>query len=781
MSKSDRDLNQIDLAPSYKGPRSPRWKEDRPVKGLDTETYEGDVFAISKSSPKDEKTLYNPDGVDKVKLFKFLTTTDLEESINVFYNLSFDSQAIAKNICSEDQLERLSLFNEVLLSENWKVLCIPSKILSISQGQIYDDYFKRERTWTYFDASQFFRSSLENASQEWLSVGKADREIEISEFERKDYRVNKKKQISKYCEQDAKLVRRLYDKFSQASESLNIPAGWPVSTGALAEQFYRVQFDQKIKYPNSKIAEMAWDSYHGGRFEVIERGLVGETVTYDINSAYPSHASKLADPYALDWYKSTDLEDFKTGDYGFIRATVTTSEAPIQPFAVKSKELNKLIFPRLINTEITVPQQLFIYALEQGLIDSYEIKEGYTTRPAKVERPFNQIQELYRKRKEYEKEGKDLLAKVLKIIMNSIYGKTAQITKQLREIDEDYQLADHEKILPKDFLPSRVDGKLGTIIKSFKAGRWFNPVIATYITALTRLQLLKFIYDNGVENQTVMLATDSLTVKKSKKFDPELSSQLGGWETESSGLTYIIGAGVYEIFPDAKKSSDIKDGDNHITKARGFSKYEGGNKSLYRETAKLDGDKTAQLEVAQDRPVSSAEALWGARDFSSIADFEHSFRHISPNMDDKRDWPNPVSFLELTGESQRSTYRTYTSAGLYQPEKLSAGGTGLNEESKSRPNEIYDQMRKDGVAVGKLFDTSEDIRGTIGEAKWRQLVTSNDPRFSWDEWASHYGMSQNELVKMVAQAELVKDREVESDYDKRVRDHYQRLEYLDNM
>ena len=761
MSKSDRDLDEIDLDPIFNRPRKPKWRDDKSIYGLDTETYEGKLFTLSKAGPNNSKTLSDLDQISSIETWKFLTTRKLEGGINVFYNLKFDAEVLLRNLLDESEIERLALFNEARISKNWKILYIPGKILSFSQGKEIDGYFKRKRTWSFFDASQFFYGSLEDASQEWLNEGKADEDLDVKLFNSPGYRLRKQDKIKNYCEQDADLVRRLFDKFSKTAENMDLPAGWPVSTGAMAEQFYRVEMDQKIKYPNKTVASMGWDSYHGGRFEVVQRGWVGQTETYDINSAYPYHASELPDPYDLDWYKSKNVDDFRSGDYGFIRAEISTSQAPIQPFAYKSSELDKLIFPRLINTEVTVPQQTFIYALDQGLINDYTILEGYTTRPAKNPRkPFEKIKQLYRKRKEYEAEGRDKLGKVIKMIINSIYGKTSQITKQVNEVEGDHQLADNEELFPADFLPNRVKGKFSTIVKEFSAGRWFNPIIATYITALTRLQLLKFIYDNGLEYKTVMLATDSLMFEKPNNLEIETTEKLGGWDKESEGATYIIGAGVYEIWPgDDKPKNLVKDRDaDYKTKARGFAKYEHEGESILADSLKMNGDKTASLAVQQDRPISSAEALWSARDFSSIADFNNSFRAISPNMDDKRDWSNPVSFTDLTGGSQTSTYREVIDGILAGEEKENQME---GEYIKSRADEIYDRIKETGgVYITDKSDVFTEWKEDISFGKRMQLKTEAES-LTLDHWTDKFDLTTSELLKKLADATPEDQRKTE--------------------
>lgn len=762
MSKSDRNLSEIDLSPIFYEPRDPQFRKDKKIIGLDVETNDGKIFTITKSGPDGDDYLWNIDEIDRRKLLPFITTISMQTSINVFYNMSFDAEAILRNILSDEQLERTALLNECVFVENYKVLYIPGKFFSISQGHSTDEGFKRECSWDFYDAAQFFYGSLEAASQEWLDLGKLNETIDVKQFDRKKYREDKKNKIIKYCRRDSDLVRRLFNEFSRTAESLDLPAGFPVSTGSLAEGFFRRELNNKIKYPNIKIADMAWNSYHGGRFEVLKRGWIGKTETYDINSAYPYQASQLADPYRLNWYKSSDLADFRTGAYGFVKIRVTTSEIPIQPFGIKSDELDKLIFPRLIKEVITVPQQTLVYAVDNDMLDYLEIIDGYTTEPAEnAKTPLADIGQLYRKRKEYESQGRKKLGQVIKIVLNSIYGKTAQITKSVKEVKGDYRVAENEEIFPQAFLPNRCTGKFSTLIKEYEAGRWFNPIIASYITGMTRLQLLKFIYDHNLAYDTIMLATDSVMLDKSNR-QVDTNEKLGGWSKESEGSTYIIGAGVYEIFPDGRNKKSIlkklKTGEltDYKTKARGFSQYERDDKSLLLDSSKKNGDKTEKLAIRQDRPVSPAEALWGAKDFSSIADFRRSIRKIAPNMDDKRKWANPISFTQLVGGTQTSTYHTYTDGEIYWPDSQL---TTKREYIRSRADKIYDKIiDSDGIYITTRSGIYTEWKEGLSYGK-RSALRGNSPSLTLDHWADQYGISDDRLIEVLAEATPRADRE----------------------
>jgi hypothetical protein len=74
------------------------------------------------------------------------------------------------------------------------------------------------------------------------------------------------------------------------------------------------------------------------------------------------------------------------------------------------------------------------------------------------------------------------LQRTIKVILNSIYGKTAQKTKV---------------------------GKNRVVM-----GNLFCPVIASHITGFTRAQLFSIIHNHEVEHDLVAYATDSITTRR---------------------------------------------------------------------------------------------------------------------------------------------------------------------------------------------------------------------------------------------------------------------------
>ena len=108
---------------------------------------------------------------------------------------------------------------------------------------------------------------------------------------------------------------------------------------------------------------------------------------------------------------------------------------------------------------------------------SYRILEGYQFVPNSDIKPYREfIKNLYENRLKLKQENNPL-QKPVKIILNSIYGKTGQ--------------------------------KINRIIENL-----LNPVIFAIITGFARTQLYDFVMKNNLEKHVVAFVTDSVCVTK---------------------------------------------------------------------------------------------------------------------------------------------------------------------------------------------------------------------------------------------------------------------------
>ena len=243
-------------------------------------------------------------------------------------------------------------------------------------------------------------------------------------------------------------------------------------------------------------------------------------------------------------------------------------------------------FPFRKNISIIYPSGKFItYCTLQELqvIDdvSYTILDSVQFVPHTKKKPYKKfINNLYNKRLEL-KRNKDPMQLPLKIILNSIYGKTGQI----------------------------VNGRVGGL---------FNPVIFAYITGFTRAMLYQFMKKHQLENHVVAFATDSVCTTKKLNVN---SQKLGGFSFETSGNDcYFLQNGFYRI--------------NDKWKKRGIGKYK-GKKIEHLDTVQREGELfRIYHELRVGRLISSIVS----NNLQNIGKFSKKEKKINLNADHKRFW-----------------------------------------------------------------------------------------------------------------------------------------------
>lgn len=545
--------------------------EKRKVYALDTETDEnGDITLIADSS----ENYLELDQITPENLIKFLFSKRYQGSWNFFYNVTFDSEVILKTfgqILYDYKRTRKLSFR----IRDYKIEFIPQKKIAIRKGH---------HSAVFFDIAQFYHQGLSQAYQN--NIGKLPnwyKEIKNkrSHFTRKFYEKYPNK-VRKYCFADCKFTKKLaehwiklfYDAFSF------YPQRW-ISSGYLAE---KVLINDKIPIPrftenNFAIQDIAWRSYYGGRFEILKRGYIGKAYLYDINSAYPFAFANIPDITKGKWVKSKKILDNSLLGFFKIKAKIPDCKY-IPPFPFRSN--NKLIFPS--GNFITYCTLAELKACENPnyftVLDSWQYSDDNPIYPYK-----EFVESIYIKRQNLRKQENPLQLP-LKVILNSIYGKTAQ----------------------------RIGGKIGNL---------FNPIIASTITGTTRSMLYDFVQEHGIENDAVSFATDSIIT--TKKLDVN-STKLGSFSLENSANdVYVLQNGIYRF--------------NGKWKKRGIGNL--GNKQIeHLDTIEKDGNLYQVMKILH---VNRLRTSILSNAISDVGKFKTIERLVNLNADQKRLWFERIS------------------------------------------------------------------------------------------------------------------------------------------
>lgn len=561
--------------------------DPKPVIGLDTETAKGKVFLLADSSG------FYTSPNKHLDTLKSLTRHSLRSSLNFFYNLKYDLQAVIKGL-PEKLLRELYRLNSIEY-EGYKIRYIPKKYFSVR---------KDKHTTAFYDLWQFFHMPLDKAAQRYLNKSKI--EIDVSKFNDPEWLKNNYDSVIGYCVNDAVLVKELGEYFQRLCLEGGIDFNKPISPAFVSERYFR----QNCWIPKAVPTEyqkIAYENYFGGRFEVFKRGYFDQVYEYDIKSAYPSVIKRLPDFTKGQWYRDMKLTD--NPDFGFLKVKVTTNPLIIQPFPYR--EDNLVIYPQLdkIIRWITLDEWHDFHRWNAG---ETEILDSLCWYADELIYPFRKIEDLYNYRETFKKENNPI-EYVYKIIMNSLYGKFIQTVRKYKHVTECDSFHEYEDL--------ETSKGLETFEVVYKTGQLFNPLYAHIITSEIRRKL----WNEAMRNPEWVISTFTDSLTTTEPF-VHCSNSLGEFELNMEGEMVMIGTGVYSI----------RNGDKIKTRFRGF-----GTSDKFNFFEVLDNNRTKSLiELPQQHVVSLGEMLIHNRLFSptDLNEFITQNRVLNLNFDMKRDW-----------------------------------------------------------------------------------------------------------------------------------------------
>ena len=536
--------------------------ELRLIHALDTETRDGDIFLIADS---DGKFL---DEITPISVMNFLFSRKYQNTWNFFFNLNYDAEVILKLLGSE-LFKYKQTGNLNFTFRDFKIKYIPSKTLSITKGH---------HSAVFFDIAQFYKQTLLSAYEK--NIGKVDDNYKDYKKKRaifsKSFYDHNKTKVRNYCIQDCKFTKELSEHFVKLfHNAFGFYANRWLSSGYLAE---KVIINHKIVIPEFneipfKIQQFSRWSYFGARFEILKRGYIGTAYLYDINSAYPYAMTKIPDLQDGKWINHKKINQKAKMGFFKILADIPDFET-IPPFPFRKD--NMIIFPSgKFETYCTLAELQVCDPKFYKVLDAWQFIPNSENYPLK-----KFIEKLYRKRMRLKRQ-KDPMELPIKIILNSMYGKTGQLHK----------------------------GRIGNL---------FNPVIFAFITGYARAMLYDFVKVNKLEKELVSFATDSICVTKKLKIN---SHKLGDFSKENEAKdVFFLQNGVYRF--------------NGKWKNRGIGSL-GINQIEHLDTFEKDGKLFYRFKVLRSNRLIQSILSNNLKDIGKITE---KTREINLNADKKRFW-----------------------------------------------------------------------------------------------------------------------------------------------
>ena len=350
---------------------------------------------------------------------------------------------------------------------------------------------------TVHDVIGFFQGSFIGALTAWEIAPPTELERMTAEKAQRAEFTELTDDTINYNQRECDYLRALMAQFRAAT----LEAGYSVTSwegaGCLASAMLRKHSVPQPKTLPKPVEAMARAAYYGGRFEVSRVGVVPDVIEYDIASAYPYALTRLPCLSHGRWVP------WQVGDAGLFVASLSWhSQRPWGPFPFRRLD-GSICYPAHGNGVYWSPE----IEAAQRAGDDIRIDAGWTWVPYECDcEPYSFVPDVFRERRRL---GKSARGKILKLGLNSLYGKTAQSIGQPK-----YASAAH----------------------------------AGLITSLTRARMLRVTAVHG--SAVVMIATDGIYLS-GETLDPQLgvmrdgTAALGEWERDDVGTLFIVQPGVY--------------------------------------------------------------------------------------------------------------------------------------------------------------------------------------------------------------------------------------------
>ena len=386
-----------------------------------------------------------------------------------------------------------------------------------------------------YDVFGFFQSSFLNALKTFPGAISPDDYaiVEAGKAERGNFKIEDIETIRRYTSKELSSLATMMHLLREALHAENIKMKSWFGAGSIASALMKREATNQHLAPLKtgeleKAQEYAHHAYFGGRIELVKQGKTNAKLyVYDIASAYPAAATLLPGMAGGRWTSRAHptLADIAVSSrLSMVRLQGSFApDCPFYPFPYRTPK-GSILFPPRVNGIYMRDEVMIAHEFINMFGGSLEMSELHAFEPSGEEAtPFAFIQQLFDYRASLPKT--DVREKVIKLGINSVYGKLAQ------------------RIGERGIAPV-----------------FASPWHAAAITAWTRSQLLKAAMLDP--DAIVMLATDGIISTRPLPLAIPATKTLGSWEAgiaPEGGV--FIHSGVYSI-------SSGKGG--WITKSRGF-------------------------------------------------------------------------------------------------------------------------------------------------------------------------------------------------------------------
>jgi YD repeat-containing protein len=364
-----------------------------------------------------------------------------------------------------------------------------------------------------------------------------------------DFKKVSKEALRNYCHRDVEIIKSAMEFYFRFIIDHDLGT-FAYTRASQAFHAYRHRFMKvRIKpYDNEEIKALERSAYFGGRTECFEIGKIkgGPFMTLDINSMYPYLMKTLPVPVKLvDFNQDVPVDYIKdrVDNWLMVADVIIETNVPIYPI----KKNNKLVFPvGRFRTSLCSPS--LNEAIKRGHLKEVKKVAIYTGSII-----FDKyVDYFYFLRSEYKKEGKPILDRLCKIMLNSLYGKFGQ-KKTLIDWEENFEPPDTwreetiDLVTGEKEIAYKMFNKIIREVGETDAKNSFCAISA-HITDAARVLLWKIIEEIG-HGHVLYCDTDSIKIRSSD-FDrvkyPINNQALGALKVEDTFNEFeILGPKTY--------------------------------------------------------------------------------------------------------------------------------------------------------------------------------------------------------------------------------------------
>lgn len=362
-----------------------------------------------------------------------------------------------------------------------------------------------------WDVFGFFQESFVGVTAKWL--GKDWRHYDLikdMKAKRGDFANVEQSKINAYNAAELETLVAIMEKVRSAIDGLDLQCSRWDGAGAVAAAIYKKHQIKQFKNETGKnLMTAVRTAYAGGRIEVCKIGCHTDFVyDYDINSAYPYVMMDLPCLAHGSWIQG---RGYPPPGFTLVHCKYDFEEGqPFYPLFYRTESM-QISFPAQGEGWYWYPE----YEAATKCPGKLEVIEYYQFVPSCNHKPFHWIENYYKTRQQFIKnpteDWQKGAEKIIKLGLNSLYGKTAQ----------------------------QIGGRGG------KAPAYHQMEWAGYITSATRARL----YTAAKANPSAVIgfATDGLFTTEKFPLDCSRTKAIGAWELKEPvpcGMTIAM-AGVY--------------------------------------------------------------------------------------------------------------------------------------------------------------------------------------------------------------------------------------------